>query len=121
MLPGYENAEKAILQGKGTEGGMKEKVIERIKMLDSQIDVLMKERVSARQELANLSTEIQMGDRVKIDPDETGTVYQITSIHPGYNPSRPDHYGAKIKKDGTPGERISRIYLWGSSKLVKLA
>ena len=100
--------------------GMKEKLIDRIAELTSQIDTLTKEKASVKQELANISTEFKIGDRIQIDTDKTGTIYQITSVQSGYNPSMPNHYGAKIKKDGTPGKCSSRIYCWGNSKLMRV-
>lgn len=97
---------------------MKDKLLQRIKDIELKIADLTEERRVAKQQLVELIAEFKIGDRVIIDGSQDTAIYELTSIRPGYG-IQPDYYGSKIKKDGTPGARVSKIFIWHGQKLVK--
>lgn len=62
-----------------------------------------------RQRLAELSTELRLGDRVIYREEE----FELSAILPGYNPRDPKIMGRKIKKDGTPSIAERELYGYG--------
>ena len=85
---------------------MKDKLEARIKELDAQISELSAERSTAKQQLAEIATNLKVGDRVTYEGAKC--VWELTAIRPGYG-KEPKFFGAKIKKDGTPGLLVSQI------------
>lgn len=91
----------------------------RINDLSAQISVLAKERENYRQQYAEMQTDLKVGDRVTYKGAKY--VWQLTQICPGWG-NTPKFFGAKIKKDGTPGAVDQEI--WGipyGKKLAKVA
>jgi hypothetical protein len=85
----------------------KEELEARIRALDTQIDMLGTERSILRQRLAQIQTTFKVGDRVTYE--ESKHVWELTAIRPGYD-DKPEYYGSKIKKDGTPAKLVSRLW-----------
>ena len=85
---------------------MKEQIEVRIKELDSLIKELSLERKELEQQRAEMQTDLRVGDRVTYEG--ANCVWELTRIIAGYF-NKPDFYGRKIKKDGTPGVVVKSI------------
>lgn len=86
-----------------------EELKKRLAILDEQIDVLSQERQDLREQIAHASTTLKVGDRVTWDGADS--VWELREIKPGYGDgTRPKFFGAKLKKDGTPGAAVHEIY-----------
>ena len=79
----------------------------RIAELDEQIKTLAEERAQLKQRLAEMQTTLKVGDRVTYEGAKA--VWELTAIKPGYE-NEPRYFGAKIKKDGTPGANVGEIW-----------
>lgn len=88
----------------------------RVQELDSQINELTAERHKLRQQIAELMTPFKVGDMVH---QNKGVTFQITRICYGYL-NKPELFGARIKKDGTPSIASSRLYEWGEKDKIRL-
>ena len=88
----------------------------RIKELSDQIAVLNQELSDLRQQQAEGRTALRVGDRVTYEG--AGCVWELRGIRPGYG-KEPKFFGAKIKKDGTPGAVVSEIFTPFKKQLVQ--
>lgn len=79
----------------------------RIAGLGEQIKTLKEEQAQLKQQLAEMQTTLKVGDRVTYEGAKA--VWELTAIMPGYG-GEPKYFGAKIKKDGTPGVVNSEIW-----------
>jgi hypothetical protein len=79
----------------------------RIAELDAQIKILSEERGQLRQQLAEMQTTLKVGDLVTYEGAKH--VWELREIKPGYG-SEPKYFGAKLKKDGTPGLHVGEIW-----------
>ena len=90
---------------------------QRIDELTAQINKLTVERNELRKQYAVAQTGLKIGDRVAIQGrPET---WQLHKIATGYT-DKSVFFGMKIRKDGTPGVRVSRIWLGRGDALVKV-
>ena len=79
----------------------------RITELDAQIKALSEERAKLRQQLAEMQTTLKIGDLVTYEGAKH--VWELREIKPGYG-NEPKYFGAKLKKDGTPGLHVGEIW-----------
>ena len=77
-----------------------------LRELNAQAEAMDTKRRELRQQIADAQAKFKVGDRVTYDGAKY--VWQITSIGPGYS-NEPKYFGAKLKKDGTPGMMIGNI------------
>lgn len=92
----------------------------RLAELVSQIDDLSTQREKVRQQIAELSTTLKVGDRVSYEGAEL--IWELREIKPGYGDGcQPKFFGSKLKKDGTPSAAILEIYQVPYNKKLVLA
>ena len=76
--------------------------------LNKQAEAIGKRRMELKLQIAKAQAAFNVGDRVT--HDGATCVWQITSIAPGWG-NEPKYYGAKLKKDGTPGKLSNTIWV----------
>jgi hypothetical protein len=79
-----------------------------LRELNAQAEALDKKRRELRQQIADAQAKFKAGDRVTYDGAKY--VWQITGIGVGYS-NEPKYFGAKLKKDGTPGVMTGEIWM----------
>lgn len=84
-----------------------ERLKARITEFNAQINVLSEERGQLMQQLAEMQTTLKVGDLVTYEGAKD--VWELRKIKPGYR-SEPKYFGAKLKKDGTPGLHVGEIW-----------
>ena len=97
---------------------MQEQLEARIKELSAQIKERNEELGNAMQQLAEMQTDLKIGDRITWD--RHGSVYELAAIKPWYG-KEPKLFGMKIKKDGTPGKLWQTLYIPYGKQIVKVS
>ena len=81
-----------------------------LSVIEAKINSLGEEREAIRQKIAELSTPLKVGDRVTFDGAKD--IWELREIKPGYGDgTSPKYFGAKLKKDGTPGASVFELYM----------
>jgi hypothetical protein len=109
----------AALNHKGGQEMNKQQMKDRVAELTARINEMTKERNKLNQMIAELSTELKVGDRVRIEGGRNSAEYELTAITLGYG-DMPRFMGAKIRKDGTPSIRESWLWARSGDRLVKV-
>lgn len=84
----------------------KEQIKARLAEIRNEIEQRQAEVRELDQQLANLSAEFKVGDRITYEGAKA--VWEIRDIRPGIWADFAYH-GSKLKKDGTPGALVSHI------------
>jgi len=92
-----------------------DKIAARIRELRGEREKIDQRIRELSQQLAEMSTEFKVGERVIYCGDE----FELSAIRPEFNPRNPDLYGRKIKRDGTPSIAERRLY--GGHKMLTRA
>lgn len=87
-----------------------------LKMLDEQAAVIDENRKALRQRIADAQALFAVGMRVTYGG--ANATWELKAIRPGWYDNEPEYVGAKIKKDGTPGALLSRIYVPYGKRLI---
>lgn len=95
---------------------MIEEMTRRLDDIESQLSLLVKERQILRDKIAKASTEFKVGDWVTLA--NGSIVWELRRVVMGKY-GKIVFYGAKIKRDGTPGVIVKEIWEAGYHQLIK--
>lgn len=95
---------------------MQKELKAKIDALAKKIALLCAEKNELMIRYAEGQTDLKVGDRVTYEGAKY--VWELRAIKPGCS-GEPKFFGAKIKKDGTPGKDVNDIYVPYKKELVR--
>lgn len=88
-----------------------------LESIEEEIHILRERRAEIREKLAAAISPVAVGDSAYL-ANKPEQIWLITSVRLGYS-DKPEYWGRKYKKDGTPGATIHSIYQAFGTQMVK--